>query len=165
MSFGAKMKVGSDRVFEELNDQITGQKQRHRANNGLGRCFALERFRPDAEALGNDLDKDRRQHETRAERYQILEKALSQPVGAGSDQHKSAKQISACSEQTKQKKSGKSHVIEIHLVHLDKETSEQTHGGAIYNMGSRCLFETLQDAELSSRTEACALRGRTRGEQ
>ena len=45
MCFSAEVKVGRDRVLEELNEQVAAQQQRHRADHRFGRGFAFEALR------------------------------------------------------------------------------------------------------------------------
>jgi hypothetical protein len=116
MRFSAEMEVWRDGVLEQLDQQITTEQQRHRTDYSLGRTPALQSRSPDAHTLGNNLKEDRCQHESRTQGDEVFEKALSKPVSAGPDQHKTANEISACSKQTKKEKAGKSSVIEIHLV-------------------------------------------------
>ena len=45
---------------------------------------------PEANGFRQDLDKDCRQHETCAKRYQVLKKPFTQPMGPGLDQKEAA---------------------------------------------------------------------------
>jgi hypothetical protein len=76
----------------------------------------LKTFGPKAEAFRNYLNKDCGEHEARAEGYKVFEKAFAKSVHARPDKHKSAEEIRARSEQTKQKQPYKSSVIRIHSI-------------------------------------------------
>ena len=72
MSFGAEVKMWRDGVFKELNQQIAAEEQCHGADDGFGRSLTAKVFSPNADRLGNDLEEDRGQHKTCAERDQVF---------------------------------------------------------------------------------------------
>ena len=52
MCLGAKVKVRCNRVFEELDDQITGKKECHGADHSFRSIFAGASIRPEADSFG-----------------------------------------------------------------------------------------------------------------
>ena len=104
MSFGAEVKVWRDRVFEQLNNQITAEEQRHGPDDRLRGGLTAEIFSPDANRFGYDLEEDSGEHEARTERYQILKKTLAKAVRPRLDEHKTADKVCGSGQQAKEKK-------------------------------------------------------------
>src|SRR6266852_7907019 len=114
MSFRAEVKVRSDRVFEQLNEQIAGQEQRHCSNDGFGRGLATKIRSPNANSLRQYLKENSSQHKAGAEGYQILQKALAEAVCSRLDKHKSADKVCGCRQHAKEKECDKASGIKIH---------------------------------------------------
>src|SRR6185295_17598912 len=105
MGFRSEVKVWSDGVFKELNEQVSGKEQCHGADNCFRRSPAGEIRSPNANRLGQYLEIDRSQHKARAESDQILQKAFAKAVRARLDKQKSADKVCGCGQQAKEEKS------------------------------------------------------------
>ena len=89
----AEMKMRRDGVFEQLNQKIAPEQKGERTHDGFCRVRASAALRPQSHSLRNDLDEDRREHETSAERDQILQQLRFAAIGAGRCQQKAAGKI------------------------------------------------------------------------
>src|SRR6266446_3594821 len=145
MSFRAEVKVRSDRVFEQLNEQVAGQEKRHRSNDGFRCCLATKIRSPNANGLRQYLKENSSQHKAGAEGYQILQKALAEAVRPRLDKDKSADKVCGCRQQAKEEKSDKSAGIKIHCSFGIALVSPKT-GAPIYIKAQRgpiCIFNEL----------------------
>src|SRR6185503_12790452 len=120
MGFRSEVKVWSDGVFKELNEQVSGQKQCHGADNCFRRSPAGEIRSPNANRFRQYLKKNCSQHKARAECDQILQKAFAKAVRARLDKQKSADKVRGCGQQAKDEKSDKSPGIKIHCLGLER---------------------------------------------
>ena len=96
MSFRTEVKMGSDGVFEELNEQIAAEEQCHCTDDRFGRGPAAQIRSPNANSLRKYLQEDGCHHEAGAERNQVLKKALATAMRPPLDEQKAANKISEC---------------------------------------------------------------------
>src|SRR5947209_16016528 len=87
------MKMGRNRVLEQLNQKVARKQQSHRTKHSFGSRFSCLPFSPEAYGLWNNLYKNRRKHKSCTERNQIFKKTLVQTLRTRRSEHKSANKI------------------------------------------------------------------------
>ena len=99
--------MGRKRMLEQVYEQIAGQQQRRRAQHRMVNLCRRLSAQPQAHDLRHNLNKDSRQHEARAQRYQIAQhlRILRYPVLAG--QQQTTKDIRQCYQRTEQEQAAK----------------------------------------------------------
>ena len=106
----AEVKVRGNRVFKNMDEQISGQKQRHRPQNSVPRLVPLAAaFPPQNDHFRHDFDKNRRQHEASAERDEVAEKMAAALKSAGAGQKEPAHDVGQRHEDAEEEKFAEAH--------------------------------------------------------
>src|SRR5215212_778088 len=97
-------------MFEKMYEQVSGQKERHRAEYPVPSLLAPDpAFCPQNDHFRDDFDEDRRQHEARAERDEVAKKVSAALKSAGTGQQKPTPYISQRHEAAEEEKFAEAH--------------------------------------------------------
>src|SRR5689334_1108645 len=92
VSLSAEVKVRSDRVLKKLNQKITGEEEGGRAYYPF-RDTGSGAVAPQRDALRDDLNKDRGEHEAGTESHEIFKKLCFVPVSTRGNNQETADEI------------------------------------------------------------------------
>ncbi|HEX8721065.1 MAG TPA: hypothetical protein VF736_10575 [Pyrinomonadaceae bacterium] len=106
----SEVKMWRDGVFKKMDEQVSRQQERHRAQNALPRLPAFgTAFRPQSDHFRDDFDENRRQHEARAERHEIRQEVTAPLKSAGAGQQKPAPYVGQRHEAAEEEKFAETH--------------------------------------------------------
>jgi hypothetical protein len=106
----AEVEVRRNRVFKKMDEQVTREQKRHRAEHAVTYLLACRPlFCPQNDDFRDDFDKNRRQHEARAERHEVAQEVTAALKSARSGQQKPAPDVGQRHEAPKEEKFAEAH--------------------------------------------------------